>query len=58
MGFESIFLGRDEAPKQVEKKFGSVDIIYLPGGDIFLLLNKIRERGIDKLLRKFDSYYR
>ncbi len=55
LGIGSIFLNREDALTQIEEKFNSVDIIYLPGGDPFLLLREIKERDIDRLIEDFNG---
>ena len=55
LGIRSIFLNREDTLTQVEEKFNSVDVIYLPGGDTFLLLREIRKRNIEKFIENFNG---
>lgn len=39
----------------IEEKMENSDLIYLPGGDTKLLAERIRKKGIDTLLRRYDK---
>ncbi len=56
LGIKSMFLNREDPPAQIEEKFGSVEVVYLPGGDPFLLLREIRERGVDRFIEGFNGF--
>jgi len=41
----------------VDYEIKGVDAVYVCGGNTFYLLQKIRESGFDRLLRRFDGVY-
>ena len=56
LGIRSIlFLNREDTFAQMEEKFNTVDVIYLPGGDTFLLYREIRDRSADEFIEDFNG---
>ena len=55
-GFKSVyFLKREDTYEQSEKKFSSVDVIYLPGGDPGILYQEMNLKSIQNKLRDFKG---
>ena len=50
-----LFLDRSDSLFNIREKFGSVNVIYLPGGDPFILLREIRKRNVDSFISDFNG---
>jgi peptidase E len=55
-GFVEVeFLDRNETLTETERKFSSVDVVYLPGGDPDTFYNEVEKRGVHHKLRSFKG---
>lgn len=61
LGFNVIDININGKDKEaLEKEFKTIDIIFVAGGNTFYLLEKTRESGFDKIIKKFveqGKYY-
>jgi len=49
---DALYLSPDSTPKMMQKKLDWADGIYIGGGDTYYMMNRWRETGLDKLLKK------
>ncbi len=56
VGFKNtIFLDRKDDETEIIKKFSTVDVLYLPGGDPEILYNQLSIRNIDYNIKNFKG---
>ena len=50
-----VFAELSDSLETIDKKMENADLIYLPGGDPKLLVERIKKKGLDALLRRYDK---
>jgi len=50
-----VFAELSDSLETVENKMKNADLIYLPGGDTELLVETIKKKGLETMLRKYDK---
>lgn len=55
-GFQEVlFVEKEDTETEISRKFSSVDVIYLPGGDPGILYQEIEKRSLQDRLRVFNG---
>jgi peptidase E len=52
---EILFAELADSLEAIDRKMKKADLIYLPGGDTRLLIERIKKKGVEALLRRYDK---
>jgi len=50
-----VFAELSDSLEAIKNKMKNADLVYLPGGDTKLFLERIKKKGVETLLRKYDK---